>query len=94
MRTITKRQLLLLAVAFLSAAAVIMMQRGAAPDDRCVARAHRDGAARHLDYGSSVACDWGFGARRGADGERRLADDRGRAKISLTAAKALSPAAE
>jgi hypothetical protein len=100
MRTFMTRQFLLLAIVCLSALPLIAsaMRTTAtgitAAEDRCPGRTHRDGAARHLDYGSSVACDWGFGVGRRDDTAHGLAFDRGRAKLSLTAMKAPPPAAE
>ena len=100
MRTLTTRQFVLLAAMFLSAVPLMasaMRTTGmviTAAEDRCPGRTHRDGAARHLDYGSSIACDWGFGVGRRDDAAHGLAFDRGRAKLSLTAMKAPPPAAE
>lgn len=100
MRSFTTRQILLLAAAFLSAVPLIAsaMRTTATgitvAEDRCLGRTHRDGAARHLDYGSALACDSGLLAPRRADAEHRLAFDHERAKVSLTAMKAAPPPAE
>ena len=57
------------------------------PNDACIGRAHRDGAARYLDHGTLARCEADPDARRSAIDEPGEAQPHHRARLSLAAMK-------